>query len=353
MAKILRKFQKIFALTNDGSQRFGNGQFGSGKTGAKVITDDVEELQELTAFDNGWEDAVLVNSAGQPTLPPLPEMQTLDYIETYQLAYLFQEGVPEYNADTTYFTNSIVKAAGTYQLFGSLTNNNTGNATSDPVNWKLLVDLAAAASTNSLVSVINEMPLFADTAGRILKRSAFTGIIKNTSGVASVATSGTDYSAGTSGLATGILKSTTSTGNLTIAAAGTDYLAPAGDGSALTGITASQISGLTFTGKFTSSQQTVTLGGALTIAHGLGAIPFGVELWGVCTSADLGYSTNDTLPLTGGGDAGTGIGISIVADATNLNVRYTTSTIAMIVKNTGAFSSINLTKWKWVYKAYV
>lgn len=44
-------------------------------------------------------------------------------------------------------------------------------------------------------------------------------------------------------LATGIVKNTTTTGVLSIAAAGTDYLAPAGNGSALTGLTGSQISG--------------------------------------------------------------------------------------------------------------
>lgn len=49
-----------------------------------------------------------------------------------------------------------------------------------------------------------------------------TGLIKNTTttGVPSIATAGTDYSAGTSALGTGILKSTTSTGALTIAVAG-------------------------------------------------------------------------------------------------------------------------------------
>lgn len=42
----------------------------------------------------------------------------------------------------------------------------------------------------------------------------------------SAAVAGTDYSAGTAGLATGVLKSTTGTGALSIAAAGTDYSAP-------------------------------------------------------------------------------------------------------------------------------
>lgn len=49
--------------------------------------------------------------------------------------------------------------------------------------------------------------------------TALNGIIKSTGSVISAATAGSDYSAGTASLATGILKSTTSSGELSIAAA--------------------------------------------------------------------------------------------------------------------------------------
>ncbi|HVN56655.1 MAG TPA: hypothetical protein VMT63_00005, partial [Bacteroidales bacterium] len=58
------------------------------------------------------------------------------------------------------------------------------------------------------------------------------GMVKGDGTSLSAATSGTDYSAGTSGLATGILKSTTGTGALSIATSGTDY-APATSGTSL------------------------------------------------------------------------------------------------------------------------
>lgn len=60
------------------------------------------------------------------------------------------------------------------------------------------------------------------------KIGSLTGILKAATGSVSAATAGTDYSAGTSALATGLLKSTTTTGALSIAAAGTDYQAPIG-----------------------------------------------------------------------------------------------------------------------------
>ena len=56
--------------------------------------------------------------------------------------------------------------------------------------------------------------------------TTLTGLLKGNGTVISAATSGTDYAPGTSALATGILKSTTSTGALSIASAGTDYIAP-------------------------------------------------------------------------------------------------------------------------------
>ncbi len=137
MAKIPRKTQKIFAgsATN-------NGQFGSAQLGAKVLSQDLDVLQGLSAFPNGWLDAVLSGLQ----LPPLEEDQALHYIETTQIAYMLQEGIAEYDAATTYFIKSIVKKVGTYQIYGSLTDNNVGNALTDAGNWTLLQDLSAPAS---------------------------------------------------------------------------------------------------------------------------------------------------------------------------------------------------------------
>lgn len=68
----------------------------------------------------------------------------------------------------------------------------------------------------------------ATTTPAITLTTSITGVLKGNGTAISAATSGTDYSAGTSALATGILKSTTTTGALTIATAGTDYVSPGG-----------------------------------------------------------------------------------------------------------------------------
>lgn len=73
------------------------------------------------------------------------------------------------------------------------------------------------------VSVDGEVALFDGTSGATLKRFSGTGLMKATSGVAGVATAGTDYLAPPSG--TAILKAN-SGGALANASDGTDYLSP-------------------------------------------------------------------------------------------------------------------------------
>jgi hypothetical protein len=133
MARIDRKNQKVFA-----SNASNNGQFGSAQLGTKLLTNDVETIQALSAWVNGWNDATI---SGQ-RLPTLEELQAIQYVLTSQLAYLFQEGIAEWNEDTTYYQKSIVRKTGTYELYGSLTDDNVGNALSDAGEWVLLVDLA-------------------------------------------------------------------------------------------------------------------------------------------------------------------------------------------------------------------
>jgi hypothetical protein len=58
------------------------------------------------------------------------------------------------------------------------------------------------------------------TTPAITLTTSVTGVLKGNATAISAATSGTDYSLGTSALATGIIKSTTGTGALTIAVAG-------------------------------------------------------------------------------------------------------------------------------------
>lgn len=101
---------------------------------------------------------------------------------------------------------------------------------------------------------------------------------------------------------------------------------------------------------FQSSDQTITAGGSLTIAHSLGYTP--KECWVslVCQTGEHGYSANDILiePFEFGADATNNTGCAIVPDGTNLNVRYgsNANVFLILVKNTGAIQVTTLANWK-------
>lgn len=125
--KIQRQTQKIFAgAAGDDSLA----AFGSMTTGNPIYTDNIEDLQS-SAYEQGWEAAIAANEA-----PFLEEMNGVQYGFSKQLAYLFQNGVPEWDAGTEYFALiSICQLNGI--LYQSLTDNNIGNnPATDTTNWQ-------------------------------------------------------------------------------------------------------------------------------------------------------------------------------------------------------------------------
>lgn len=131
MPKITRKNQKVF-----GGQSSNNGQFGSARLGTFVLDNDPDVIQSLPA----WESGINAATVSGEKLPALEETQGIDYVITRQLAYIFQQGIPEYNADTIYFENCLVIEEGTVKLYKSLIDNNSGNPLSDTLSWDFLVD---------------------------------------------------------------------------------------------------------------------------------------------------------------------------------------------------------------------
>lgn len=160
--RITRVTQPIFAATAANI-----GVFGSGAAGTKELSDDLATLMSLGAWADGWSAATL----GASKFPPIEEMNALQFINTTQLAYIFQEGIPAYDAGTIYWTNSVVKKTGTYQLYGSVTDDNHGNALTDAAHWQFL------GSLDSIESIIPNNQAAAGYApvagdvGKIITRS--------------------------------------------------------------------------------------------------------------------------------------------------------------------------------------
>lgn len=107
--------------------------------------------------------------------------------------------------------------------------------------WDYMGANAGDASTNTSSSVDGEVALFSGTGGKTLKRATGSGLAKLTSGVLSTAT------------------------------AGTDYLAPNGNGSALTGITQSQVANLTSDLALKAPLASPTFTGTVTVPTPSGA----------------------------------------------------------------------------------
>ena len=133
MPRITRKNQKIFAedATN-------NGVFGSLQANDPTISNDPDVIQGRSAYANGWNDAAYSSEL----LPPLEEFQALQYLFSRQISYLFQEGIPEWNVDTTYYKGSIVKSisGSNIAIYSSIADSNQGNLVSDTTKWSLIYD---------------------------------------------------------------------------------------------------------------------------------------------------------------------------------------------------------------------
>ena len=119
MTKLTRVTAKIFGETADATLTDPEiGQFGSAKAGTYNGTGDVATIQGLTAWSNGWIDAVTPTQQ----FPSLPERTGVDKVLSYQNAYVLQQGIPEWDSATDYYTNGFCSKAG--KIYISLADNN-------------------------------------------------------------------------------------------------------------------------------------------------------------------------------------------------------------------------------------
>lgn len=124
MSKIARVFQSLFASGAGGSDV---GEFGSKAAGDPTYTSDPATIQSLGSTAPKF----IVGLAGAVDASKRPYMEDINglfLLAFRQIAYLFQAGVPEYDASTTYYTGSIVQVSGA--LYQSLEDTNLGNTPS-------------------------------------------------------------------------------------------------------------------------------------------------------------------------------------------------------------------------------
>lgn len=131
MAKLPRVFQKLFGASMPSSDC---GEFGSLQLGTPTTTKDPTLIQSLANWLGGWAAATIGTRR-----PAYQDMNAVHYLAFYQICYLLQMGIPEYDATTVYYINSYAQFNGI--LYQSLQDNNSGNEPdSSPTFWATAID---------------------------------------------------------------------------------------------------------------------------------------------------------------------------------------------------------------------
>lgn len=111
----------------------------------------------------------------------------------------------------------------------------------------------------------------------------------------------------------------------------------------------------TISKSFTSSDQTITAGGQIVLAHGLGVVPEIVQYRLICQSDEFGYIAGQRAHIQPGThDVTNGRGISVIIDATNITIRYGSDSKSMTVMraDNGGTNGITNASWKLRVKAF-
>lgn len=140
MAQQTRVVQRIFGetgLTNDFAQ------IGSAAAGTPLLTKDLTTIQQLAQYSEGLVGTSI--NQGDTILPRLQDFNSLLFLITTQLAYILQNGIPEWinSVDQRYYANiSYVTVGGNvYQaiLGDDATNiNSQRDPTTEPTWWRLI-----------------------------------------------------------------------------------------------------------------------------------------------------------------------------------------------------------------------
>src|SRR5262245_2050606 len=89
--------------------------FGSRADGAADYTKDVALIQSTAAWNTGWKNALLSGNRA----PFVEDMNAMCLVIGYEMGYIFQEGIAEWDASTEYNVGSVVKTPGTGVCFVS------------------------------------------------------------------------------------------------------------------------------------------------------------------------------------------------------------------------------------------
>ncbi len=161
MSKIARATQKLFGSTAGTNQMAQFGSFAAAtpmRYSGSTITPAL--VQNLSNYLEGWFAAIDGENA-----PTIEDMNALCYLFAYQLAYVLQTGVPEYDAGTTYFIGSIVTFSNA--LWVSITDTNLANTPvlTNQTNWARYGSKQRTVTSSGAVQATDNTVVFNTASG--------------------------------------------------------------------------------------------------------------------------------------------------------------------------------------------
>lgn len=152
MSRLARYTQQIFGSSAGANQM---AEFGSYAASAPLtysgatITPAI--VQTLSNYLSGWFGAIVGANS-----PAIEDMNALCYLYAYQLSYVMQLGIAEWDSGTTYYIGSICQD-GAGNIYISLTNANLNNALSSTANWKTMSVKSLVNSVTTTFSITSAM----------------------------------------------------------------------------------------------------------------------------------------------------------------------------------------------------
>ena len=177
MTKYNRPNGKLF-----GSSASNIGVFGSGQTGETPTTStDPNAINTLnTHWEDGWNGAVV--SQAPYTAPFIEDMNAVNYVNSYNSAYLLQRGIPEYDANEEYQADSVCTYNG--EIWICLQDSTTNITPTEGAYWHMQAEVPVMNDNAVLVGqtgvgatvtdTLNQGDIVATTSGLDVKAGAIT-----------------------------------------------------------------------------------------------------------------------------------------------------------------------------------
>ncbi len=178
MAKLPRVLARIFGSSAPSTAGNQIGQVGSlaansptTYTGATLLgsATDIANLTSLSNFASGLGSVVV----GSESIP-LQDLNGLFFHNTYQLSYLMQQGIAEWETNTVYYTGSLVND-GSGNVYSSLADSNQGNALTNGTYWRLVLSAVASPITRTILTTTSTSPYVPPAGCRAILVKAIGG----------------------------------------------------------------------------------------------------------------------------------------------------------------------------------